>query len=155
MSIGYLSSTGVNELFRQWSETDPNVQSYGFGQLYNQNGEPRVNQKYIGFWCQPINTQVEDYILVRTYQILIYDVQYDNTNLVISDCEEIAFRLIRFLKNKSDIFNISGVPTISPFVDRFLDDVAGVIIDLSIEFNAESSECEDPDYSFQFKQNNI
>lgn len=153
--IGYLSQNGVQELFRQWCEYDPNIQSYGFGELYNQNGEPKVEQKYPGLWSQPINTQVEEYVLIRNYQILIYDLQFDNTNLVISDCEEIAFRLIRFLKNRSDIFYISGTPTVSPFVDRFLDDVAGVIIDLSIEFNAESSDCEDPDYNFIFKQNNI
>lgn len=153
--IGYLSQNSVEELFRQWSEYDPNIQSYGFGELYNQNGEPKVEQKYPGFWAQPLNTQVEEYVLVRNYQILIYDLQFDNTNLVISDCEEIAFRLIRFLKGRSDIFYISGTPTVSPFVDRFLDDVAGVIIDLSIEFNAESSDCEDPDYNFIFKQNNI
>lgn len=153
--IGYLSQNGIEELFKQWAEADPNIESFGFGQLWNQNGEPRVNQKYIGMWVQSVNTQVQDYILIRNYQILIYDLQFDNTNSVISDCEEIGFRLIRFLKEKSDIFNISRTPLISPFVDRFFDDVAGVIIDISIEFNAESSNCEDPDYSFQFKQNNI
>lgn len=160
--IGYLSQNGVNQMFNQWSKADPNIQSYGFGQLYNQNGEPKAEQVYAGMWVQPENTEVNDYTVVRNYQILIYDVVYqitsdygDAQNLVISDCEEIAFRLIRFLKDKSDIFYISGTPTIQPFTDRFLDDVSGVIINLAIEFNGESSNCEDPDYSFTIKQNNI
>jgi hypothetical protein len=153
--IGYLSMNGTNKMFNQWADADPNVNSYGFGQLYNQNGEPKVSQKYVGMWVQPISTTPEEYILIRNFQILIYDVTYDNVNLVISDCEEIALRLIRFLKNKSDIFNISGTPNIQPFTDRFLDDVSGVIIDLSIEFNGESAICDDPDYSFIIKSNMI
>lgn len=114
-----------------------------------------MSQKYKGMWVQPISTTPEEYVLVRNYQILIYDVTYDNINEVISDCEEIALRLLRFLRNKSDIFNISGTTNIQPFTDRFLDDVSGVIIDLSIEFNGESAICDDPDYSFIIKSNEI
>lgn len=153
--IGYLSLNGTDKMFKQWSEADPNINSYGFGQLYNQNGEPKVSQKYKGMWVQPISTTPEEYVLVRNYQILIYDVTYDNINEVISDCEEIALRLLRFLRNKSDIFNISGISNIQPFTDRFLDDVSGVIINLSIEFNGESAICDDPDYSFIIKSNEI
>lgn len=153
--IGYLSQNGVNQMFNQWSQYDPNINQYGFGQLYNQNGEPKVNQTYPGMWVNPVSTSVNEYTIVRSYEILIYDVVYDNMNYVVSDCEEIAFRLCRFLREKSEIFNISGTPTIQPFTDRFLDDVSGVIISVDIEFNGESAICEDPDYSFTIKQNDI
>lgn len=158
--IGYLSQNGVNRMFSQWATADPNIEQYGFGQLYNENGEPKVNQKYKGIWCNPVNTNVNEYTIDRTYQILIYDVVYDdlvddNENRVISDCEEIAFRLIRFLKTKSDIFDITTTPTVSPFSDRWLDSVSGVIIDITIEFNGESSNCEDPSYDFTITQNDI
>lgn len=161
MSIGYLSQNGMNVVFNQWSTSDPNINQYGFGQLYNQNGEPKVKQVYPGLWVNPVNTIVGDYSLDRTYQILIYDLVYQsedgstNQNYVISDSEEIAFRLIRFLKDKSDIFYVSGNPTVVPFNDRWLDDVSGVIIEITIEFNAESSVCEDPDYSFNIQNNTI
>jgi hypothetical protein len=42
-----------------------------------------------------------------------------------------------------------------PFNDRFLDDVSGVILTVDVDFNAESSDCEDPDYSFNIKSNDI
>jgi hypothetical protein len=112
-------------------------------------------------WVNPTNTTVNDYALTRSYQVLIYDLVFiaadgeSNQNKVISDCEEIAFRLVRFLKDKSDIFTINTSPTIVPFNDRFLDDVSGVILNVDIEFNAESSDCEDPDYSFNIKSNDI
>jgi hypothetical protein len=78
-----------------------------------------------------------------------------NQNKLISDCEEIAFRLVRFLRDKSELFTINGIPNIVPFSDRFLDDVSGVILTVDIEFNAESSDCNDPDYNFNIKSNDI
>ena len=161
MSIGYLSQNGMDSVFNQWSSVDPNINNYGFGQLYNENGEPKVKQTYPGMWVNPTNTTVNDYALTRSYQVLIYDLVFiaadgeSNQNKVISDCEEIAFRLVRFLKDKSDIFTINTSPTIVPFNDRFLDDVSGVILNVDIEFNAESSDCEDPDYNFNIKSNDI
>lgn len=159
--MNYLSQNGMNKVFEQWSTADPNISSYGFGQLYNQNGEPKVEQKYPGMWVNPVNSVVDEYIVNRNYQILIYDVTYvigtnsSNQNAVISDCEEYAFRLVRFLKDKSDVFDVVGSPTITPFTDRFLDDVSGVIIDLTVQFNGESSNCNDPDYSFNIKYNDL
>jgi hypothetical protein len=159
--IGYLSSEGVNQLFKQWSIADPNIESYGYGQLYDSNGNAKADQKYNAMWVQPVNTTVEDWVILRNYQILIYGLVYQseggetNQNKLISDCEEIAFRLIRFLKKGDEIFNVTTPPTVSPFSDRFLDDVSGVIIDIQIEFNAESSNCLDPDYVFDIIKNEI
>jgi hypothetical protein len=156
----YLSQVGFENLLNQWSDADPNISSNGFGSLYNVNGESKAEQKYPGMWCQPQSTSVQEWVVTRSYQILIYDLIFtdnngDNINRVISDCEEYAFRLIRFLKTKSDIFNIDGIPTVRPFTDRFVDDVSGVIIDLTVEFNGESSNCNDPNYDFEIKKNNI
>jgi hypothetical protein len=160
--IGYLSQNGMNTVFEQWSVADPNVNQYGFGQLYNENGQPKAQQIYPGMWVNPVRTEVtSDYAIQRSYQILLYDLTFlsqtgeSNQNKVVSDCEEVAFRLVRFLKTKSDVFDVSGIPTVSPFADRWLDDVSGVIIDITLVFNAESSECEDPDYSFVIKTNEI
>jgi hypothetical protein len=161
MSIGYLSQNGMDSVFSQWSSVDPNINNYGFGQLYNENGEPKVKQVYPAMWVNPTQTSVGEYALTRSYQILIYDLVFvsaageSNQNKVISDCEEIAFRLVRFLRLKSDLFTITTAPTIVPFNDRFLDDVSGVILTVDVDFNAESSDCEDPDYNFNIKSNDI
>jgi hypothetical protein len=161
MSIGYLSQNGMNNVFNQWSVADANVNQYGFGQLFNENGEPKVKQIYPGMWVNPVTTSVDEYALTRNYQIIIYDLIFDsnagvsNQNLVVSDCEEIAFRLIRFLRLNSELFDITLTPTVTPMSDKWLDDVSGVIVDISINFNAESSDCEDPNYNFNIKSNNI
>jgi hypothetical protein len=151
----------MDKVFSQWSQADPNISQYGFGQLYNENGEPKAKQVYKGMWVNPTSTSVGEYSLTRSYQVLIYDLVFisaageSNQNKVVSDCEEIAFRLVRFLRLKSDLFTISNIPTITPFNDRFLDDVSGVILNVDVEFNAESSDCEDPDYNFNIKSNDI
>lgn len=162
MSIGYLSQNGVNALLSQWSTADPNINQYGFGQLYNENGLPKVEQVYAGIWVNPGPTQyLSEWAIQRSYEIIIYDLVFvdtngdSNQNKVVSDCEEIAFRLVRFLRTKSDVFDISGIPIINPFSDRWLDAVSGVILNIDIAFNAESSNCEDPDYSFNIKTNEI
>lgn len=163
MSISYLSQNGMNAVFNQWAVADPNITQYGFGQLYNENGQPRVKQIYAGMWVNPTITQMlSDWAIQRNYEILLYDLVFvdsvteeSNQNKIISDCEEIAFRLIRFLKHKSDVFDIIGNPTVQPFSDKWLDSVSGVIINLSLQFNAESADCEDPDYSFTIKTNDI
>lgn len=162
MSIGYLSQNGMNQVFEQWATADPNVNQYGFGQLYNENGLPKAEQIYPGMWVNPVRTELpSDWAIQRTYEILIYDLVFlsadgvSNQNKVVSDCEEVAFRLIRFLKHKSDVFDIAGNPTVQPFSDKWLDAVSGVIINLTLVFNGESSDCEDPDYSFTIKTNDI
>jgi len=151
----YLSLNGMEVVFKKWASLDPNIKSFGYGQLYNQNGEPRVNQLYPGIWVNPVNTSVNEWTLIRRYQIIIYDISFDNENSIVSDCEEFAFRLIRYLKKGSDIFNIVETPTVQPFNDRFFDDVSGVIIDLALEFNAVTSECLDPDYLFNIIKNEV
>jgi hypothetical protein len=159
-TIQYLSQNGMNKVFEQFVTADPNISSYGFGQMFNQNGEPKQSQRYPGMWVNPTRTDVpnNNYVVNRSYQIAIYDVlasDRSNENSIMSDCEEYAFRLIRFLRNKSDVFNVAGVPVITPFGDKFLDDVSGVIVDIVIEFNGEVSDCEDPDYNFDIKFNDI
>lgn len=162
MSIGYLSQNGMNNVFNQWANSDPNINQYGFGQLFNENGLPKVSQTYPGIWVNPVRSEVvSDYAVQRLYEIIIYDLtfinqsQVSNQNKVISDTEEIAFRLIRFLKNKSDIFDIVGTPTVAPMSDKWLDAVSGVVVNLTLVFNGECSDCEDPDYSFNIKSNDI
>lgn len=158
--IGYLSQTGMESVFRQWAQSDPNINSFGFGQFYNVNGEPRASQKYAGMWVQPSSTSVDEWTIRRSYQIMIYDLVFEdesggNQNSVVSDCEEIGFRLIRFLRGKSEIFNVVGSPTITPLSDQFFDRVSGVLVDIEVEFNGESSDCNDPDYNFNITQNDI
>lgn len=156
--LGYLSLKGMERVFEGWASSDPNISQFGYGNFFDQNGKIKVEQKYPGCYVQPVSTTVVGNTVLRNYEIIFYDLPFesaDNENDVVSDCEEYAFRLNRFLLTKSDIFNVSGSPIITPFRDRFLDDVSGVLMNITIEFNGDLDECNDPDYSFGINQNDI
>ena len=87
--MNYLSLNGIETILSQFVSADANLKQFGFGQLYNQSGEPKVNQVYPGLWAQlTTSTTQGDYQINRTFQILIYDVPFDNhnnhTNLCVS-----------------------------------------------------------------------
>lgn len=159
MAIGYLSLKGMQKVFEQWAAADANIQGhFGYGHLFDINGNIKIDQKYPGCFVQPLSTTVIKNTVVRNYQIVFYDLVFEtpnNENDIISDCEEYALRLNRFLINKSDIFYTVGSPTITNFHEKFLDGVAGVTMDVQIEFNGDLDDCNDPDYSFNIQQNNI
>lgn len=155
----YLSLNGMKEVFSQWATNDPNIQQFGYGQPFKENGEIKINQKYPGMWVTYNKSDIpaNGYANFRTYQIMFYDIAHDDTQVdnAQSDMEEIAYRLIRFLRNNSEVFGLSNNPTFVPMEDRFLDAVAGVIVDVTLEFNGESSQCMDPDNNFTIKYNTI
>ena len=53
-------------------------------------------------------------------------------------------RFTRWLMNANDEIDIVQSPIITPFTDKFLDDVAGVMVDFVIQFNGNNDECGDP-----------
>lgn len=151
-TTGYLSLKGVELAFKKWKESDPNLKGYGFGQIFNQNGQPKQEQVYPQMWVspgqqQPIIGNQGMLTINRTFQILFFDIKLadgSNENQVISDCEEFAMRFIRWIMNANDEIDVVQSPIITPFTDKFLDDVAGVMVDFVIQFNGNNDECDDP-----------
>jgi len=158
----YLSQKGMSQVFEDWASADPNINQFGYGQFFNENGEPKAKQLYPGCWVNPQSTNpISDYAFTRKYQVLIYDLVFvdalglSNQNDVVSDCEEFAFRLVRYLKETAgDIINLQTW-SLQPLSDRWLDKVSGVILDLTIEFNFQFSPCDDPTYGFPIKYNEV
>lgn len=149
----YLSYKGIQIALQSYAIADPNIESFGFGQIYDINGQPKAKQVYPSMWVSPISStpvigQHGMLTVNRNYQILFFDTKLaDGSNelQVISDCEELAFRFIRWSINAQDPeINILTNPTITPFTDKFLDDVAGVILDVTIEFSGDNDNCSDP-----------
>lgn len=157
----YLSQTGMSQIFQQWATADPNINQFGYGLFFNENGETKAQQVYPGVWVNPQGTTPQsDWAITRQYQVLIYDLVFNdasgnsNQNSVVSDCEELAFRLVRFLKQRHDLIYLNSW-SVQPLSDRWLDKVSGVVLDLTIEFNFQWSDCDDPTYGFAIKYNEV
>ena len=154
----YFSTNTIKKLFQDYVNNEVNLKGYLFGEPFNANGEPIFKQVYPGMLVTPLTTAIDQYALSRNYQIIFYDIVNEEASNVIeiqSDCEEFAFRLVRFLRNASDGFYTVGQPTITPFIDKFLDDVSGAILSVTIEFNAQSSDCSDPNGEFGISYVNL
>lgn len=153
MAYDYLSLKGIETALRKYSQSDPNIKSFGFGQLFDVNGKIKTEQLYPQMWVSPINSQPvisqNGFITVnRTFEVLFYDIRLaDGTNeiQVVSDCEELGMRFLRWLMTANDPeINVISSPTITPFTEKFLDDVAGVTYNMVIEFSANADDCDDP-----------
>jgi len=154
----YFSTNSVKKLFADYVANEPNLQGYYFGQPYDINGQTTIQQVYPGMLVTPTQTIVGEIAIQRQYQIIIYDIlnfEKSNEIEIISDAEEFAFRLIRFLRSASEGFYTIGDPIVTPFVDKFLDDVAGVLIDVTIDFNGDNNDCYSPNVNFTPQSINI
>lgn|SRR5574343_815120 len=159
--MNYLSLNTIEKLFEDWADNDPNIASFGFGNPFTINGEPKASQKYPGMWVncyrttflnnQQTNTSTE----VHEFEILFYDLKHDNENSIRSDCNEYAARFIRWVGHYSNDMGYSGNPTTEPFWDKWLDDVAGVRLTMTIAVNGDSNYCDDPDNAASHYGNNI
>ncbi len=161
--INYLSLNSLSDLLNQWVTIDKNIQTYGFGLLSDVNAHIKSDQKYPGMWVQPTPATMNETVVNRTLQIVIYDLPTDEGGVSpVSDCEEIAFRLIRFLTDRNgefeDTFQLTGTPVVTPFFrEKYLDGLSGVMVDLQVETAADWNSCNDNvDYSsIQLKHNII
>ena len=148
----YLSYKGVKIALEKWSQGDPNIKSFGFGPIFDANGKIKTEQVYPAMWVTPTNTsptitQNGMITINRSYQILFYDTKLaDNTNelQVQSDMEELCIRFIKWCMNANDPeINIITNPSWVPFSDKFLDDVAGQMMTITIELTGDMA-CDDP-----------
>jgi hypothetical protein len=160
----YLSMNGVKKTLELWATNNPSLKHSGFGQPFNVNGEVKLQQRYPQMWTQPVSStpvlnNTQGIITFnRNLQILFFDTKLaDNSNeiSVISDMEELAFQFCRWLMNNNDDIDMISSPTITPFTDKFLDDVAGVILDVVVQFNGDSIGCDDPETSFTIPFQNL
>ena len=160
--MNYLSLNAIEKLFDSWATSDPNIAAFGFGNPFNINGEAKASQKYPGMWANCYRTTLNhnqrngSATEIHEFEILFFDIKVgDNENSIRSDCNEYAARFVRWLLHYSDEISFNGLPTIEPFWDKWLDDVAGVKLTLAIEVYGDRNYCDDPSNTASHYQNNI
>lgn len=156
--INYISLEGIDKLFNEWATNDPNIKGhYGFGQPFEVDGKPKMDQRYPQMFVIPGTTTLTN-VTTREYQIMFYDIKTsDNSNFihVISDCGEYAARFWRWLLHYSEDITVVQPPTYTYLNDRFLDDVAGVIMNITIQTSGDINYCNDPSNSASHYANQV
>ncbi len=149
--MGYLSLTKVKSIFQEWATNDPNIVQYGYGDFWDGNAKPKVEQKYPGMFISPISTtdiqarNNQSSQLKRQFRVFFFDLVFNNIDEVHSTTEELALRFGRWLKNLEDEIELVSISTLEPFKDEWVDDVAGYTFQFELEFIATDLDCGDPE----------
>lgn len=139
-----------HNVFKTFAQNHRFVNSYGFGDLadigngvenYSVNKDNSTGKlMYPSMWITPQPSVIDRHFIRWKFNILFYDlVHKDDSNSieVLSDTQQCAADLINYLRNPSyeDYFSIDNEYSfqITPFRDRFNDEVTGWMLDLEID----------------------
>jgi hypothetical protein len=147
-----VTTNNLIKLFSDFALYHKQIKGFGFGELFEQNGISRVQDKYPQLWVVPQSSTVKDFTIEEVFTIAIFDVpkkDESNENEVLSDCKEIAVDLVRFMRNFSKSVDVVGDVQLLPFTERFSDVATGWNFDLTLELDAENDLCSMPVDLFQ------
>lgn len=142
------------ELFSNIATAHKQINTFGFGELWEIEEAMNKDVTYPMLWVQPINSTTGLQTQTRTFRFLVFDLvskqDVDNnyTIEVWSDTELILNDIIKILREESDSYNIVGEPLLEPFKEEFSDWVTGWRSDLVIETDLNSNYCDVPADSF-------
>jgi hypothetical protein len=135
----------IFDLFKTIAQEHYQINSFVYGDITELDNYDNIN--YPVLIVAPITTVVNDNTLNHTYRIAIADlVKKDENNQVEvwSDTQQILTDIAKVFRYDSDLFSLIGEPILTPFKERWNDDVSGWQGDFEIEFNFDNSECNIP-----------
>jgi hypothetical protein len=135
----------IFDLFKTIAQEHYQINSFVYGDITELDNYDNIN--YPVLIVAPITTIVNENTLNHTYRIAIADlVKKDENNQVEvwSDTQQILTDIAKVFRYDSDLFSLIGEPILTPFKERWNDDVSGWQGDFEIEFNFDNSECNIP-----------
>lgn len=143
-----ISYNQVIALFQNIATAHEQVHSFGVGEAWMVDARPEDQQLMPKVWLIPGQLDVQEYIMRYNLTLLCFDlVQKDETNMeeVLSDTQLILLDIVKVLRAyPNSWFQIVDEPRLNPFVERFQEDVSGWRMDLVLQVDFNSSECDMP-----------
>jgi hypothetical protein len=146
----YISLQKIIKLFEDYVPTDPRLQSFGFGDVieFGFNLDDQYGN-YAFMFVTPVNSVFEINLTRYQFSIIFADrLNDDRSNRVdiISDMNLVARRFAsQIYINSGNLFEYMNIllPTESiPFMERFNFEVAGVVLNLTIEVMEDMNACD-------------
>ncbi len=147
MALTTLTYNNLIQLFTNIATAHKQLKSFGNGELWEINGDPKNSGVYPEAWLVPVNTIVRTQTIEYTVRLLVYDLvnkDESNENEVLSDTLQILSDITKVFRYESDNFNLLNDPTFEPFTERFDDEVTGWSAEFVIEVNFPSNDCDMP-----------
>lgn len=126
------------------------VASFGDGELWEANGNPRNAGSYPELWCVPVSAEVGENTLVYTLRLLCYDLVSpgeENERDVLSDTLQVLSDVVRTLRWNADAheeYAVLGSPLMEPFTERLSDSVSGWSGEVRLEVSLGPNDCDVP-----------
>jgi len=133
------------KIFSDFADSHLQINSFGFGEVYEANGNPKVTGNTPTLWIYPTQATPLENTTIYSFDVRCWDLVTkgeENENDVLSDCQQTLFDFIQFIKHNAifDI-NVSGDPSMTPFTEQLADDVTGWECSIDIEVNSINSDC--------------
>lgn len=132
-------------LFRGIASASKYIHTFGTGELWEIDGIIKPGIKYPLLWCEPLSSEIQEQIQIRTFRFICMDVvnkDKSNEQEVLSDTELGLEDLIKVLRMESDDYTLINNPTLEPFKEEFGDWCAGWRAEFQIELNFNSNDCD-------------
>jgi hypothetical protein len=133
------------KIFSDFADSHLQINSFGFGEVFEANGNPKVTGNTPTLWVFPTQATPLENTTIYSFDVRCWDLVTkgeENENDVLSDCQQTLFDFIQFIKH-NEIFdiNVSGDPSLTPFTEQLADDVTGWECSIDIEVNSINSDC--------------
>lgn len=145
-----LTVNNLNTLFSNIATAHKQINSYGFGEVWEIEEAMNKDITFPMLWVVPLNSVTGEQVQTRTFRFLLFDnVSKQNTDNnycieVWSDTELILNDIIKILRKESDTYNVIGEPSLEPFKEEFSDWCTGWRADVTIETDLNSNYCDVP-----------
>lgn len=142
-----MTVNNVVSLFENIASAHYNIHGFGFGNIFEINGEIKPGLTYPLLWVVPVDSTTTENTQQRRFLLLVVSLvkkDLSNRNEVWSDCEQTLNDVIKILKNESDDYNLIGDPVLTPVAEKHGDWLTGWQADIVLETDFNNNYCDIP-----------
>lgn len=134
-------------LFKNIVSSHYMLKGFGFGNLFEINGQMKPGLQYYLLWVIPLESTTTEQTKQRKFSLLTLGLvkkDLSNRDEVWSDTEQCMDDIIKILRNESDAYNLIGEPSYVPVTEQHGDWVTGWQTEIVLETDFNSNYCDIP-----------
>lgn len=142
-----MTINNIIDLFQAISVAHYQIEGFGFGNIFEINGNINPGLKYPLLWVTPQESTTREWTKERKFTLFVLNVGHhdqSDRNEIWSDTESILTDIVKILNNESDDYELIGDATMQPISEKFADWTTGWQCDLTIETELNSNYCDIP-----------
>jgi len=141
-----ITKNTIYQSFKNFADNHLQIKDFGYGDLWEISASEST--EYCLFWVSPQPCNVQGNEITYVYSILVADRVFKgegNELEVESDTFQICLDFLAYLNDQSENeWMLNESVTITPFTERFKDEVTGHIMDINIVVEFDYNECAIP-----------